>query len=175
MTMSILIVCESEFGNTRAVADAIAEGLLQDHHGSMGGAVRVVRVEEAPHRIPDDVTSLLVGGPTHAFSMTRPQTRQDAVKQGAPAAHAQVGIREWISDVEPRADLPVYTYDTRVHVKLIPGSAAKKAAEALRQRGFGKAQRGRTFWVEGTPGPLGEGELERARSWGAELADQLEW
>ncbi len=173
--MSILIVCESQFGNTRAVADAIAEGLLRDNGTEGSPPVRVVPVEEAPQRIPDDVTSLLVGGPTHAFSMTRASTRADAVKQGAPAGHEAVGIREWIEQVEPRPDLPVYTFDTRVHVKLVPGSAAKKAADALRHRGFGKAERGMTFWVEGTPGPLGEEELEKARSWGVELADKLEW
>jgi hypothetical protein len=32
-----------------------------------------------------------------------------------------------------------------------------------------------TFWVEGTPGPLSEAELEKARSWGVELADKLAW
>jgi hypothetical protein len=86
-----------------------------------------------------------------------------------------MGIREWIGRVTPRADLPVITFDTRIHVKLIPGSAAKKAAEALRERGFTRAERGMTFWVEKTPGPLGADELEKARSWGVELADQLVW
>jgi hypothetical protein len=173
--MSILIVCESQFGNTRAVADAIAEGLTRDDGTEGSPPVRVVAVDEAPREIPDEVTSLLVGGPTHAFSMTRASTRADAVKQGAPSGHEGTGIREWIEQVAPRAELPVYTFDTRVHVKLLPGSAAKKAAEALRDRGFRRAERGRTFWVEGTPGPLSEDELEKARSWGVELADQLEW
>lgn len=169
--MTILIVCESQFGNTRAVADAIAEGLVRDN----GASVEVVPVALAPHRIPDDVTSMLVGGPTHAFSMTRPTTRADAVKQGADPGHEAIGIREWIEQVEPRPELPVRTFDTRVHVKLIPGSAAKKAADALAERGFRRAKRGMTFWVEGTPGPLGEDELEKARSWGVQLGDELEW
>lgn len=173
--MSILIVCESQFGNTRAVAEAIAEGLLRDNGTEGGPGVDVVSVDEAPLEIPDDVSSLIVGGPTHAFSMTRPETRADAVKQGAPSGHEGMGIREWIGRVTPRADLPVITFDTRIHVKLIPGSAAKKAAEALRERGFTRAERGMTFWVEKTPGPLGADELDKARSWGVELADQLVW
>ncbi len=173
--MSILIVCESQFGNTRAVADAIAEGLLRDNGTEGSPGVQVVPVHEAPQEIPADVTSLLVGGPTHAFSMTRASTRADAVKQGAPGGHDDIGIREWIEQVQPRADLPVYTFDTRIHVKLLPGSAAKKAAEALRDRGFARAERGMTFWVEGTPGPVSEEELEKARSWGVELADKVEW
>lgn len=173
--MSILIVCESQFGNTRAVADAIAEGLMRDNGTEAGPGVRVVAVDEAPLEIPDDVSSLLVGGPTHAFSMTRPETRADAVNQGAPGGHQAVGIREWIERVTPRPDLPVITFDTRIHVKLIPGSAAKKAAEALRDRGFERAERGKTFWVEKTPGPLGDEELDKARAWGVDLADQLTW
>jgi hypothetical protein len=72
--------------------------------------------------------------------------------------------------VTPRPDLPVVTFDTRVHVKLLPGSAASGAAKALRHRGFKQARRGETFWVEDTAGPLAAGELARAQAWGAELA-----
>lgn len=173
--MSILIVCESQFGNTRAVADAIAEGLMRDNGSEGSPDVSVVPVDEAPLEIPGDVSSLLVGGPTHAFSMTRPETRADAVKQGAPGGHEALGIREWIERVTPRPDLPVVTFDTRIHVKLIPGSAAKKAAEALRDRGFARAERGKTFWVESTPGPLAAEELDKARAWGVDLANELAW
>ncbi|MFC7595792.1 hypothetical protein ACFQU3_10775 [Terrabacter sp. GCM10028922] len=69
--------------------------------------------------------------------------------------------------------LPVVTFDTRVHVRLLPGSAASAAAKALRHRGFDRAERGETFWVEDVSGPLQHGELERAWSWGAELAARL--
>jgi hypothetical protein len=63
----------------------------------------------------------------------------------------------------------VVTFDTRVKVKLLPGSAAKAAAKALRARGFRRAEQGETFWVEDTDGPLKDGELARAEAWGHEL------
>lgn len=174
--MSILIVHESMFGNTSAIAEAIAEGmqkeLARDRDPLSSPPVRVMTVAEAPTEIPEDVALLLVGGPTHAFSMSRESTREDAIRQGATAG-AATGIREWIDNVVPRSDLPVRTFDTRVHVRMLPGSAAKTAASALRHKGFKSAERGESFWVGGTSGPLSHDEVVRARAWGAALVGQL--
>lgn len=167
--MNVLIVHESMFGNTRQVASAIADGMREGT--AHGGDVRVVHVDDAPTTIGDDVDLLLVGGPTHGFSMTRPQTRHDAISKGADAARE--GVREWIDQVTPRHGLPVVTFDTRVHVKMLPGSAASSAAKALRHRGFDGAERGETFWVKDVAGPVVEGELERARRWGMTLATRV--
>lgn len=175
--MNVLMVHESLFGNTREVATAIAEGLrdrAQDR--AQDGApeaddVRLVHVDDAPTTIGDDVDLLLVGGPTHAFSMTRPSTREDAQTKGATAARE--GVREWIEAVTPRKGLPVVTFDTRIHVRMMPGSAAAAAAKALRHRGFDRVERGETFWVQDTAGPVVEGELDRARAWGAKLATRV--
>lgn len=70
-------------------------------------------------------------------------------------------------------DLDIVTFDTRVKVPGLPGSAAKSAAKALAAKGFSRVERGETFWVAGSPGPLKDGELERARVWGAELAARV--
>ena len=169
IAMKVLIVHESLFGNTKQVAEALAEGLRAGRAGGDDASVLVVNTDEAPATIPDEVTLLLVGGPTHAFSMTRPGTREDAVTKGAPTA-PRLGVREWIDAAMPRTDLPVVTFDTRVHVHMMPGSAAASAAKALRHNGFRNADRGETFWVEGTEGPLCEGELDRAKAWGETLA-----
>lgn len=174
--MTILIVNESMFGNTREIAEAIAEGITKELSRAPGVMatphIDVTAVADAPTEIPDDVTLLLVGGPTHAFSMTRESTREDAARQGA-TGETQTGIREWIERVAPRADLPVITFDTRVHVRMLPGSAAKTASNALRHKGFDKAERGESFWVGGTAGPLSHDEVVRARAWGAALAERL--
>jgi hypothetical protein len=162
-----LVVVESVFGNTRAVADSVAEGMRD-----AGADVEVVDVTEAPAVLPVGVALLVVGGPTHAFSMSRPSTRADALKQAHAlqgAAKAGTGIREWIAAAEPDGRVRVVTFDTRVRKALIPGSAARSAAKALGERGFERAARGETFWVEDTPGPLRPGEVERAREWGREL------
>jgi hypothetical protein len=167
--MNTLIVHESLFGNTREVADAIGAGVA-DGRPPGDDVVRVVHVDDAPTTV-DDLDLLLVGGPTHALGMTRPKTRLDAESKGG--SPAREGVREWIGSLAARPGLPVVTFDTRVHVRLLPGSAASAAAKALRHRGFDRAERGETFWVEDVSGPLQQGELERARSWGAELAARL--
>jgi hypothetical protein len=167
--MKVLIVHESLFGNTKQVAEAIAEGLRKGRAPGDDLSVLVASTDEAPETVPDDVSLLLVGGPTHALSMTRPGTREDAVTQGALSA-PKLGVREWIEGAHPRPGLPVVTFDTRVHVRLLPGSAAASAARSLRHHGFLGADRGETFWVEGTEGPLSEGELDRAVAWGQSLA-----
>lgn len=166
--MNVLIVCESIFGNTRAAAEAVAEGLR-----SGGAAVVVADVTEAPRTLPEGTDLLVLGGPTHAFSMTRESTRQDALSKAHAsnsAAKAATGIREWIAATAPDAQVRVITFDTRVKKAFIPGSAAKSAARALEERGFEHAERGETFWVQDTPGPLLEGEVDRARAWGQSLA-----
>jgi flavodoxin len=86
--MRTLVVIESMWGNTRAVAEAVARGL--------GGDTTVIDVNQAPPTLPADVGLIVVGGPTHAFSMSRSSTQHDAVERGARDAHEGQGIREWL-------------------------------------------------------------------------------
>ena len=159
-----LVVFESMFGNTQAVANAVADGLREQ------GEVRVLDVAEAPDSIPSHVDLLVVGGPTHAFSMTRANTRQSAVNQGADEDKAaQPGIREWISGLAISADVPVATFDTKVVKPHLPGSAAHAADRKLRHRGLHHVVAPETFYVTGTTGDLVDGELSRAKEWGARL------
>jgi hypothetical protein len=51
-----------------------------------------------------------------------------------------------------------------------PGGSIKAIEKGLAAAGFTIAATGRKFVVDGRYGPLREGELERARTWGAELA-----
>ena len=53
---------------------------------------------------------------------------------------------------------------------MFTGSAAKGIAHRLVSHGY-EAVGEESFLVEGTDGPLHEGELERARAWGRQLAD----
>ena len=69
--MRALVVYESMFGNTQAIAQAIGDGIEASMHAD------VVEVGAAPDMVPRDVTLLVVGGPTHAFSMSWPSTRRD--------------------------------------------------------------------------------------------------
>lgn len=161
-----LVVYESMFGNTQTIAVAVADGL------SVRMSVDLVEVGAAPSAVAADVDLLVVGGPTHAFGMTRPNTRQDAAKQaGRPVVSQGVGIREWIEGLDTgSARVPVATFDTRVRRPRLPGSAANRAAKRLRALGARPALPPESFWVSGTPGPILDGEEERARQWGLRLA-----
>ena len=165
----VLIVAESCFGNTLTVTRAIAAGLSEDPGGE---TVTIVRPSGAPRDLPPDLDLLLVGAPTHDFSMPKEQTRKQAAAKGATGDGA-TGVREWIELVTVRADLRVVTFDTSVSMKFVPGSASKAAAKALKKRGFRRAERGQSFFVAGMAGPLVDGEESRAEAWGAKLGGSL--
>src|SRR5919108_5750027 len=84
------VIFESMFGNTQAVAEAVAEGL------SSRFAVGLLEVSRAP-TMSDDVSLLIVGAPTHAFGLSRSRTREDAANQAAGSlVSAGIGLREWL-------------------------------------------------------------------------------
>ncbi|GGU16665.1 flavodoxin family protein [Lentzea flava] len=163
-----LVVFESMFGNTEKIAEAVADGLRT------AMTVDVVEVGSAPAVLGADVELLVVGGPTHAFGLSRPSTRADAGKQGADAKRASgTGLREWVDQVSAGAARPaVAAFDTKVRRPRLPGSAARAALHRLRRAGFPARTSAQNFYVGGTPGPLVEGELDRARQWGARCAAQ---
>ncbi len=166
--MTALVLVESSFGNTRTIAEAIREGLATHIEAE------VLDIALAPELLSPNVDLLIVGGPTHAFGMSRPETRADAIRQGAPATETRVGLREWIAGLLPDGPRPpVVTFDTRTRHRWIPGSAASQAAAALAQLGFPSAAPRQSFRVDDVPGPLMPGEVERARTWGEQLGSRL--
>lgn len=164
--MSTLVVYESMFGNTREVALAVARGLAPT------GTVEVVEVGEA-HELPHDLDLLVVGGPTHAFGMSRPKSREDAktkVSDGEVVSAGE-GVREWLHHLpHQRKPLPAAVFDTKV-LKPFTGSAGKGAGKALTAAGFRLLVPPEDFGVTGMTGPLDPGELERAEQWGASVAE----
>ncbi|HET6985171.1 MAG TPA: hypothetical protein VFI00_01100 [Kribbella sp.] len=176
-TVRALVVYESMFGNTERIARAIRDGLRQSIPAEIVPAYR------APTVIPADVRLLVVGGPTHAFSMSRPSTRQDASKQDEVVMPIEVGIREWLHALATDATsgtgstskhLEVATFDTRIaKVRRLPGSAARSAAKLLRRMGFRLLTSSASFFVDESTGPIREVEIERARQWGQELGRLL--
>ncbi len=164
--MRALVVYESMFGNTRAVASAVARGLATRM------AVDVVEVGTAPDRVDDGVDLVVAGGPTHAFSMSRPSTRRSAADQAeAPLVSTGRGLREWIDAAGPTLrGRAVATFDTKIEKKYLPGSAARSAHKRLRRFGCRPVAPAENFTVLGTPGPLLDGELDRAVRWGEQLS-----
>ena len=166
--MKAVVVYESLFGNTEEVARAIASGLSEYLD------VDLAEVTKAPAKFAEPLELIVVGGPTHAFSLSRPSTRQDAVKQGATQGSPQLGLREWLEHLyRGGRSEHVATFDTRVSkVRHLPGSAAKAAAKLVRKLGYSTVAQAESFYVDDVSGPLLEGELDRARAWGERLGGQ---
>jgi hypothetical protein len=159
------VVYESMFGNTVSVAQALAAGLRAEGFDTL-----VSDVSAAPQG--DGRQLLVVGAPTHAFSLSRASTRRDAVRQGARPEAAKTGIREWVGAlVKPiEQGRLAAAFDTRARkVKHVPATASRKAGRLLVRKGYDLVVPPRGFLVEDVSGPLTAGQLAEATEWGREL------
>ena len=157
--MKARIVYDSVFGNTEKVAQAMGDALAS----RMDAAV--VKVGEID---PDQVTDaqiLIVGSPTRAFSPT-PNTRS-FLKQ--IPGNGLEGVKVAAFDTRVSLD-DVDSAILNVFVKLF-GYAAKPIAKRLQRRGGNLVLEPEGFIVNGTEGPMKEGELERAAAWARQVAD----
>jgi hypothetical protein len=173
--MRALVVYESMFGNTEVIAHAIAEGLAG---GAVDAAVEMAEVGAAPTTMPAGIDLLVVGGPTHAHGMSKPESRADSARRAGdrPVVSRGLGIREWLEALRGGSTtVAAAAFDTRIKGPgLLWGSAAKGADKQLGSLGFRMAAGPESFLVEGPTGPLFDrlvdGETDRARRWGEMLA-----
>ena len=167
--MRALVVYESMFGSTRVIAEAIAIGL-----STQGVDVEASEVGSTSQEIDDDIDLLVVGAPTHTFTLSRPETRSAAAAQATgPVISTGIGLREWLEALPRRQNLAVAAFDTHADKK-VPGSASRAAYRRLRRRGYRAVLPAECFYVAGMQGPLVDGEIDRARAWGSELAFTLQ-
>jgi hypothetical protein len=173
--MRALVVYESMYGNTRAIAQAIADGLKPR------AEVQLVPVGQATPQLLAWAELVVVGAPTHAHGMSSASTRRGAgdaiVKPGntlrlEPEAEA-IGVREWLAAM-PRANgKSAVAFDTRIKApSIITGRASSGIAKALQAHGFTLTAEPESFLVT-TQNVLVDGELERAREWAADLVGGL--
>src|SRR5215207_2732106 len=169
--MKALVVYESMYGNTRAVAEAIAEGL--------GGSP--VRAVHEAGQAPEQRDLVVVGGPTHMHGLTTALSRRLAAEAAKEDGHAalepgatdELGLRAWLRDLPAGDGVRAAAFDTRLdRSPAVTGAAARGIARRLRRRGYDVIAT-ESFLVEDAEGPLEDGELERARTWGQELARTL--
>ena len=170
--MKITIVYESMFGGTRAIAEAIGEGCGQ------WADVEVVSVADADPGMVDRTDVLVVGGPTHAWGMSRPSTRKGAPgyrdKPGSdlvlePGAETGPGVREWLAGLG-QTHAHGAAFDTRIKgPSALTGRASRGIKRHLSKRGFDMITRPESFLVT-RRSHLVEGEIDRARVWGSQLA-----
>jgi hypothetical protein len=172
MSKQALIVHESMYGNTRLVAESIAEGLTAAFE------VEVVPVHEAEPSRAGAVDLLVVGGPTHMHGMASKMSRKAAVQAAEDdgtevEAGATQGpsLREWLAALDKVNDGAAATFDTRIDKPpALTGVAARGIGKRLKRRGYTLIADPESFFVEDSEGPLAPGELERALEWGRQLS-----
>ncbi|MEV6140221.1 flavodoxin domain-containing protein [Nocardia sp. NPDC051990] len=164
--MRARVVYESMFGNTAAIARAIADGLRAHSE------VEVLSVVVAAEMPEPTIDLLVVGGPTHAFGLSRTRTRRAAAEQTDAPIAVDIGIREWLDAALPvPGGLRAAAFGTKAaKPRWLSGSAARGAGKRLRRLGYELADDPMDFLVAGMQGPLARGELERARAWAERLA-----
>lgn len=155
--MNVVVIVESCFGNTHHVAEAIADGLRQ-----AGGEVSLQLASEASAEVRADL--VVVAAPTHNLGLPSPSSRAQAAQRGGEVPAS--GVREWL-DASAGSGARLVAVDTVV-AGAFSGSAAKAAQKLARRRGW-RAERGPSFVVTSTQGPLRDGELDRARTVGRSL------
>jgi hypothetical protein len=160
--MKAIVVFESLWGNTAAVARAIAEGL--------GPGAQALSTAEASAELVAKADLIVAGSPVLAFKLPteeiRDSLRTTPIDAPAPADLSHPSMRSWLSRL-PKGNARSATFETRVRGHF--GHATPEISKALAQAGYLSTTRPLSIIVMGKYGPLKDGELERAREWGAEL------
>ena len=168
--MKAIVVYESYWGNTASVAQAIAEGI--------GADARALSTAEATGAALVGVGLIVAGSPIIAFSLPSEKTRNDMLakpdkKAPSPPDLSHPSMRTWIVAL-PQTGASgggvagsAAAFETGF--KLSPGGSAGKILKMLGEKGYKPVAKKQRFFVKASYGPMKEGELERARAWGAEL------
>jgi len=161
--MKAVVVYESLWGNTATIARAIAEGL--------GSGTQALTTDEATAAVLADADLVVVGAPVIAFSLPREQQREDLGKNPGKAPRppdvAHPSMRSWLIGL-PAGHGHYAAFETRLWWSL--GGSTSGISRGLEKAGYRPAAKAMRFIVTGAYGPLREGEVERARQWGTELA-----
>ena len=156
--MKALVIYDSQFGNTKKIAQTIAEGYSSE------GEVDARHIGDVQ---PDELRGLsvlILGSPTQRFRPTE-------------------GTNDFIKAIERDvlSNTKVAAFDTRLTEEEIEKTgilaffvrvfdyAAKPIGDRLVKKGGELILPPEGFYVGGIEGPLLEGELDRARSWGEEI------
>jgi hypothetical protein len=164
--MKAIVVYESLWGNTAAIARAIAEGL--------GPGAEVLSTAEATADKVAGVDLIVAGSPVLAFKLPTEQIRESLrskpLDAPAPADLSHPSMRSWLMAL-PMGNARSAAFETRVHGPF--GHATPEITKALARRGYLSTTKPLSIIVAGKYGPLKEGEIERAREWGVELAESM--
>ena len=160
--MKVIVVYESHWGNTAAVARAIEEGF--------GPEAQALTTDEAAPTIVADADLIIAGAPVMAFNLPSDRmlaTLAGGTKAPTPPDLSHPSMRLWL-DRLPVGQGRSAQFETGL--RWSPGGATGAITRKLEEAGFRRLTKARRFVVKGSYGPLRAGELERAKDWGKDLA-----
>ena len=163
--MRAIVVYESHWGNTAEIARAIAEGI--------GPEASALTTDEATASLVADADLVVAGAPIMAFGLPS-DTMIDNVRKDpkapVPGDVSHPSLRHWLEGLPPSTAASA-SFETKL--RWSPGGAIGAIDERFDRAGFHPIAKGEKFWVTTPYGPLREGEIERARAWGGELAASM--
>lgn len=164
--MKAVVVYESLWGNTAAVARAIAAGIGAE---AEVGATDEISADEAA-----SADLVVAGAPVLGFSLggdsIRTAIARDEAGAPQPPDLAHPSLRSWLESL-PSCDGRCAAFETRIWWS--PRGATGDIERGFARAGLRSVSKARKFVVEDKYGPLRSGELERAETWGRELAQSL--
>jgi hypothetical protein len=170
--MRALVVYESMYGNTHAVAVDIAAGLRATH------VVTLVPVTRATRELVAAADLIVAGSPTHLHGMPTVTSRRMAVetarKQGSglnldPDADSP-GLHAWLDRLNAENALAA-CFDTRLSgIPALTGRASRGISRLLVSHGCRLLVPPESFLVS-KQNTLLKGEAARAFSWGALIGE----
>jgi flavorubredoxin len=161
--MRAIVVYESHWGNTASVARAIAEGL--------GPEARSMNTDEAVGPALASLDLVVAGAPVIAFGLPREGMRKQIagdIKAPAPPDMSHPLLRVWLDALSDGRGWGA-AFETRIWWS--PRGATGTIESKLARAGYRRLAKSERFIVAGAYGPLHDGELDRARRWGAALVD----
>jgi hypothetical protein len=170
--MKAIVVYQSLWGNTAKIAEAIAKGL--------GRGAKALSTSEATPDALKGVDLVVAGAPIHAFNLPSEATVKGAGDRpdsygDTPPDTSQRLMRDWLSDLPQGLGVASAAFDTRVG-GLFGRGGASRIYKRLRKAGLKPVAKPEGFKVamrttdSTRKGMLLDGEVERAREWGKELA-----
>ena len=164
--MKAIVVYESHWGNTAAIARAIAEGIGPD--------AQVLSTAEATPAALAGVELIVAGSPLLGFSLPTDSMlknlESNASRDPTPPDLSHPAMRTWLAGL-PGGSGRAAAFETRIWWS--PGSASAAIGKEVVRLGYQAADKPARFIVQGKYGPLRDGELARAKAWGAALAQTV--
>ncbi len=145
--MKALVIYDSNFGNTKKIAEIIAEKL--------GMNTNVLRVSDFNMEKLEGIKLLIVGSPVNAW---RPTEK----------------ILNFLTSLgkDQLKGIKGASFDTKMKF-FLSGDASRKISRKLEKAGAEIIANPQEFIVKGRNGPLAEGEVEKAAKWAATIMQAL--